>query len=364
MRHTCYLFRPVTIDNAKPRNKACALTDGGGLLLEVLSSGTKTWRFTYHLNGQREKVTIGAYPADTINQARDRHEELRALVERGESPARTEQVSVAVLPVEPDEASRTPVLTEAAVRQRAQAMRQRIRATVVRRAPQVMVKVTGGGRGMGAIAAHLRYISKTGRLPIEDDRGAVREGKEALRAIADQWRSGGTRMPEVSERREAFNIMLFMPGRTDPRSLQRAARQLAKAELANHRYVIRQTFDFAYALIAAVLASYGQLPYLPSEETTMANRDTATITRDARLEARVSAAQMSLLQQAAALSGCTLGEFVVASAHDAARRVIAEHESIRLSREEQLAFVEALLQPPAPNPRLKRAAKVFRGLRA
>jgi len=86
---------PVTIDNAKPRNKACALTDGGGLLLEVLSSGTKTWRFTYHLNGQREKVTIGAYPADTIKQARDRHEELRALVERGESPARTQQVSVA-----------------------------------------------------------------------------------------------------------------------------------------------------------------------------------------------------------------------------------------------------------------------------
>jgi hypothetical protein len=74
-------------------------------------------------------------------------------------------------------ASRTPVLTEAAFRQRAQALRQRIRATVARRAPQVMVKVTGGGRGMGAIAAHLRYIAKAGRLPIEDDRGAVREGR-------------------------------------------------------------------------------------------------------------------------------------------------------------------------------------------
>lgn len=63
-------------------------------------------------------------------------------------------------------ASRTPVLTEAAIRQRAQALRQRVRATVARRAPQVMIKVTGGGRGMGAIAAHLRYIAKAGRLPI------------------------------------------------------------------------------------------------------------------------------------------------------------------------------------------------------
>jgi hypothetical protein len=135
-------------------------------------------------------------------------------------------------------ASRTPVLTEAAVRQRAQALRQRIRATVVRRAPQVMIKVTGGGRGMGAIAAHLRYIAKAGRLPIEDDRGAVREGSEALRAIADQWRFGGTRIQEVSERREAFNIMLSMPAGTDARVLRQAAREFAKAELANHRYVM------------------------------------------------------------------------------------------------------------------------------
>ena len=36
MRHTNYLLKPVTIDNAKPRDKAYALTDGGGLLLEVL----------------------------------------------------------------------------------------------------------------------------------------------------------------------------------------------------------------------------------------------------------------------------------------------------------------------------------------
>jgi uncharacterized protein (DUF1778 family) len=40
--------------------------------------------------------------------------------------------------------------------------------------------------------------------------------------------------------------------------------------------------------------------------------------------------------------------------------VIAEHESFRLSREEQLAFVQTLLNPPSPNVRLKRAAKAYR----
>jgi len=91
----------------------------------------------------------------------------------------------------------------------------------------------------------------------------------------------------------------------------------------------------------------------------MASQDTPDTPRGARLEVRVSAAQKSLLQHAAALSGRTLSEFVVTSAQDAARRVIAEHESIQLSREEQQAFVQALLQPPEPNARLKRAAKAY-----
>jgi hypothetical protein len=49
------------------------LTDGGGLVLEVMPSGSKTWRFKYHLNGKREKVTIGAYPAFTIKRSDARH---------------------------------------------------------------------------------------------------------------------------------------------------------------------------------------------------------------------------------------------------------------------------------------------------
>lgn len=122
-------------------------------------------------------------------------------------------------------------------RRKAAVIRARIEATV-RRAPQVMVKVTGGGRGMGAIAAHFRYISKNGRLDIEDDRGVVRNGKEAVRDLADQWRYGGSLIPEEGHRREAFNIMLSMPAGTNAGLLQKAAREFAQAELAGHRYVM------------------------------------------------------------------------------------------------------------------------------
>ena len=82
--------------------------------------------------------------------------------------------------------------------------------------------------------------------------------------------------------------------------------------------------------------------------------------RGARLEARVSVEQKTVLQQAAALSGRTLSEFIVASAQEAATRVIQEHETVRLSRSEQIAFVNALLNPPAPNERLRQAAVAYR----
>ena len=120
---------------------------------------------------------------------------------------------------------------------RAAAIRQKIRSTL-RRSPQVMVKVTGGGRGMAAIAAHFRYISKGGRLRMEDDRGVAREGREAVVEVAEQWRYAGSQIPQQSERREAFNIVLSMPCGTDPQFVLRAAREFAKAELADHRYVM------------------------------------------------------------------------------------------------------------------------------
>ena len=122
-------------------------------------------------------------------------------------------------------------------RGRAQTIRARIEATV-RRAPQVMVKVTGGGRGMKAIAAHFRYISKNGRLEIEDDRGVVERGREILGDLDRQWRYGGALIDDDGDRREAFNVMLSMQRGIDPLIVQKAAREFAKIEFADHRYVM------------------------------------------------------------------------------------------------------------------------------
>jgi hypothetical protein len=120
---------------------------------------------------------------------------------------------------------------------RARGIRSRIEAAV-RRAPQVMVKLSGGGRGMKALAAHFRYITKGGRLQIEDDRGVVERGKDNLHDIERQWRYGGAHIDDVGNRREAFNITLSMPRGTDPQTVLLAAREFAKIEFADHRFVM------------------------------------------------------------------------------------------------------------------------------
>lgn len=82
--------------------------------------------------------------------------------------------------------------------------------------------------------------------------------------------------------------------------------------------------------------------------------------RNARLEARVSSEQKELFQRAASLTGRTLSELVIDSTQEAAKKIVQEHEVIRLSREEQMAFVSALLMPSDPGPRLQKAVQGYR----
>ena len=82
--------------------------------------------------------------------------------------------------------------------------------------------------------------------------------------------------------------------------------------------------------------------------------------RTERLEARLPASLKRTFQRAAALQGRTLTDFVLAAATEAARRVIREHEVLELSERDQLAFAEALLDPPPAAPKLVEAAARYR----
>jgi uncharacterized protein (DUF1778 family) len=76
-----------------------------------------------------------------------------------------------------------------------------------------------------------------------------------------------------------------------------------------------------------------------------------------RLEARVTADEKELLQEAAAAKGLTLTAFVTSSAREAAIKVLREQHVIDLGRKDQRAFAQAMLDPDAPNKRLRTLAK-------
>jgi uncharacterized protein (DUF1778 family) len=81
--------------------------------------------------------------------------------------------------------------------------------------------------------------------------------------------------------------------------------------------------------------------------------------KDERLEARVSAETKALCQEAAAIQGQSLTDFVVGCAIESAKRILREKELIELTQRDRLAFVSSLLNPPSPNRRLREAARHY-----
>ena len=115
----------------------------------------------------------------------------------------------------------------------------------VRNTPQVLLKVTGGGKGLSHVMAHLSYISRNGQLPLEDENGELHQNKDGLESAHDLWAYGYATMPEDSQQREAINIVLSMPEGTDERAVRDAARAFAQDFFgANYQYVfVQHTFE-------------------------------------------------------------------------------------------------------------------------
>lgn len=134
---------------------------------------------------------------------------------------------------------------------------------IVRRARQVVVKVTGGGGDMKRIGSHIDYIARAGRykkkghdeIELETEDGFIVKGKEARDMLKEQWMQGGAPIPEQANefvgrdgavkkpRREALNVILSMPGGVDRESVIAAARATAKELFSNHQYVIAHHGD-------------------------------------------------------------------------------------------------------------------------
>ena len=60
--------------------------DGGGLYLYASPTGGKLWRMDYRHEGKRKTLSMGAYPAVSLKEARTRREEAKAQIAQGIDP--------------------------------------------------------------------------------------------------------------------------------------------------------------------------------------------------------------------------------------------------------------------------------------
>lgn len=127
-------------------------------------------------------------------------------------------------------------------------------AWVVRRVPEVMVKISGGGKNMAMIKAHFDYISRNGQIAVEDEQGLVAVGRDDICELRDAWAKGKIGMGRLgTKRKEAFNIVFSMPAGTDRESVKNAVRAFAAEEFSGHQYVFASHEDESHSHVHLVV---------------------------------------------------------------------------------------------------------------
>lgn len=124
-----------------------------------------------------------------------------------------------------------------------------IRRTVTG-APEVMIKVTGGGGSTSrhGVIAHFSYIGRQGELEIETDDGQRLGGRTAAQSLFNDWdldlqtvrqrnalfAANGRKAPKLIHR-----IVFSMPAGTPPQKVLSAVRDFAREEFGSmHRYAM------------------------------------------------------------------------------------------------------------------------------
>ena len=121
-------------------------------------------------------------------------------------------------------------------------------ARMVARAPEVLVKVSGGAKSLRGALAHVRYIDRHGQLDIETDQGDRLKGEDSGNQLLADWeldaavaeaRSPYRGSPGRKPSKIVHNVVLSMPHGTPSQKLWAASRDFAREEFAlKHRYAM------------------------------------------------------------------------------------------------------------------------------
>ena len=85
----------------------------------------------------------------------------------------------------------------------------------------------------------------------------------------------------------------------------------------------------------------------------------AAVDDNNRVALRVRPADKAVIMRAVALAQTDMTTFILRTALREARSVIEEHERVKLTRRESRLVLELLENPPAPNAKLRKAARAL-----
>jgi hypothetical protein len=121
-------------------------------------------------------------------------------------------------------------------------------ARTVRRVPEVIVKVSGGGTSPKGVVAHFKYLNRRPEFEIETDEGEHLKGRGQGKGLVEDWdleldaaesRSAYRGTPGRKPVKLVHNIVLSMPAGTFPEGLLAASRVFAREQFAlKHRYAM------------------------------------------------------------------------------------------------------------------------------
>ena len=112
---------------------------------------------------------------------------------------------------------------------------------MIRGVPEVLVKITSSARSMQRIRSQVTYISRHGRVPIEDEAGNVYLGQESVSDVLYPWENSRHTIPETEAegtRRETHHVVWSMPVNTDRAAVTQAARATASKLFNGYQYVM------------------------------------------------------------------------------------------------------------------------------
>lgn len=134
-------------------------------------------------------------------------------------------------------------------------------ARIVRRTPEVMVKITGRSRGIAGLKSHFDYITRNGRLEGETNDGTPIQDRADLRRLHDDWllanavTSRGRSNPLAAQ---SVGVILSMPSGTPGDRVHEAARRWAHDTFGDrHEWLLVRHDDKSHPHVHLTIRAVG-----------------------------------------------------------------------------------------------------------